>query len=240
MNVTKRELIYTGKARSIYSTDDPDIMILHNRDDLTAGNAAKKGGFAGKGSINNKISGTIFRHLEKMGIATHYINDFSENEVLVKRVDIIPLEVVVRNAAAGSFSAKYGVSPGTPLKMPLVEFFYKNDELGDPMLSASHIEVLDLATSAQVEEITKIAKNVNKILTEFFDKIDLFLIDFKIELGICKEGTILLADEISPDTCRLWDKKTNKSLDKDVFRKDLGDVSEAYKEVLRRMENGRI
>jgi len=240
MNIEKRELIYTGKARSIYATNDPQMMILHNRDDLTAGNAAKKGGFEGKGDINNKISGIIFRHLEEKGIATHYIKDFSENEVLVKKVDIIALEVVVRNAAAGSFSAKYGIAEGTALKTPLVEFFYKNDELGDPMISASHIDILNLATFEQIERITKIAKDVNKILTEFFDKIDLFLIDFKIELGIDAEGSLLLADEISPDTCRLWDLKTKESLDKDVFRKDLGDVGKAYREVLRRMENVRI
>ncbi|MDR1913913.1 MAG: phosphoribosylaminoimidazolesuccinocarboxamide synthase [Clostridiales bacterium] len=231
----KRELLYSGKAKEIYSTDEPCLVIMKYLDDLTALNGAKHGSFADKGHLNRQISDKIFVYLERRGIKTHYVKTINSQEVLVKKVSIIPLEVIVRNIAAGSFSKKYGVPEGTPLACSVLEFSYKNDELGDPMLSESHALALGLATKRQIETISKVALLINDELKALFDNINLRLIDFKIEFGIDNDGNILLADEISPDSCRLWDKDTDKKLDKDRFRLDLGDVEAAYRDVASRL-----
>ncbi|MBO8433781.1 MAG: phosphoribosylaminoimidazolesuccinocarboxamide synthase [Tyzzerella sp.] len=230
----KLDMLYEGKAKKVYKTDNEDQYIVDYKDDATAFNGEKKGTISGKGVINNKMTNLIFKYLNENGINTHLIKELSDRETLVKKVEIVPLEVIVRNIAAGSFSAKYGVPEGTELKNPIVEFSYKNDSLNDPMINNSQIQAIGIATAEELEEITESVKKVNELLQKFFLECNIILVDFKVEYGRSKEG-IILADEISPDTCRLWDAETREKLDKDRFRRDLGGVEEAYEEVWRRI-----
>ena len=230
----KLDMLYEGKAKKVYRTDDEDLYIVDYKDDATAFNGAKKGTISGKGVINNKMTNLVFKYLNENGVKTHLVEELSDRETLVKKVEIVPLEVIVRNIAAGSFSAKYGVHDGTDLNNPIVEFSYKNDALNDPMINNSQIEAIGIATAEEIEEITESVKKVNELLQKFFLECNIILVDFKVEYGRCKEG-IILADEISPDTCRLWDKDTREKLDKDRFRRDLGGVEDAYNEVWRRI-----
>ena len=226
--------LYEGKAKKVYTTEDKDILVVSYKDSATAFNGEKKGIIAGKGEIKNRMSNYLFQVLEKEGIPTHYIKELNGRETAVKRVEIVPLEVIVRNVAAGSFSKRLGVAEGTLLAEPTIEFSYKNDALGDPFINDSYAKALKIATKEEIETITNYAFKVNEILKEVFLKCNLKLIDFKIEFGRF-HGDIILADEISPDTCRLWDVKTNEKLDKDRFRRDLGNVEEAYQEVFKRL-----
>ena len=230
----KREQLYEGKAKKVFATDDKDVVLVSYKDDATAFNGLKKGQISGKGVINNRCTNLIFQMLEKHGIKTHYIKEVSPTDTFVKKVQIVPLEVIVRNVAAGSFSKRYGVPEGTPLKSTGFEFSYKNDDLGDPMINDFYALAMGLATKEEIETIRSMAFKVNELLTEFFKGIGLDLIDFKLEFGRFN-GEIILADEISPDTCRLWDVNTHEKLDKDRFRRDLGGVEEAYEEVMRRL-----
>ena len=226
--------LYEGKAKKVYLTDDPDVLIVDYKDDATAFNGEKKGTIVGKGAINNRMSNYLFKQLEKEGIPTHLIEELSDRETAVKKVSIVPLEVIVRNVSAGSFSKRLGVPEGTEFTEPTIEFSYKNDELGDPMINEYFARALNLASWDEIETIKKYAFKINEVLKEFFLAAELRLIDFKIEFGRY-HGTIILADEISPDTCRLWDVHTNEKLDKDRFRRDLGNVEEAYQEVMKRI-----
>ncbi len=235
--MTKKELLYEGKAKKVYSTEDPDLCIFEYKDDATAFNGIKKGSFEGKGEINNQMANFIFRLLEKRGIRTHMVEELSKRETLVKKVDIIPLEVIVRNIAAGSFSKRYGVEEGTPFAEPTLEYSYKNDELGDPLINDSHALALGIVSKDDLKAIADIAYAVNDALKEIFAKVGIKLVDFKIEVGKTSDGEIVLADEISPDTCRLWDAETNKKLDKDRFRRDLGEFAEVYHEVWARLKD---
>ncbi|MBI5149696.1 MAG: phosphoribosylaminoimidazolesuccinocarboxamide synthase [Candidatus Omnitrophica bacterium] len=230
----KGNKLYEGKAKIIYATENPDLIIQYFKDDATAFNAAKKGTIAGKGVMNNKISTKIFEFLAAKGVPTHFEKNLSDREMLVKKVEIVPLEVIVRNRAAGSLSRLLGLKEGTALASTVLEFCYKRDDLGDPLINESHILALNLATAEEVETIRKYTLMVNELLSKFFANLGLELIDFKLEFGRCK-GKIILADEISPDTCRLWEVGTGKKLDKDRFRHDLGDIEEAYQEVLNRV-----
>ncbi len=232
----KLEQLYEGKAKKVFKTDDPKLYIVSYKDDATAFNGEKKGTIASKGIVNNTMSAIIFEMLESKGIPTHLVKLLNDRETLVKAVKIVPLEVIVRNVAAGSFSKRYGVEEGRPLSKPCLEFSYKNDDLGDPLINDDHIIALNLATEEELAVIRDYALRINEALKEFFLEIGLKLIDYKIEFGIC-DGKIILADEISPDTCRLWDVKTNKKMDKDRFRRDLGDVEETYQEVLNRIKS---
>ncbi len=233
----KKELLYEGKAKKVYATDDPNLCIFEYKDDATAFNGIKKGSFEGKGEINNQMANFIFRLLEKKGIKSHLVEELSKRETLVKKVDIIPLEVIVRNIAAGSFSKRYGVEEGVVFKEPTLEFSYKNDELGDPLINSYHALALGIATREDIKKISDIAFGVNEGLKEIFKNIGIKLVDFKIEVGRTADGEIVLADEISPDTCRLWDAETNKKLDKDQFRRDLGEFAEVYHEVWARLND---
>ena len=226
--------LYEGKAKKVYLTDDPDVLIVDYKDDATAFNGEKKGTIVGKGAINNRMSNYLFKQLEKEGIPTHLIEEISDRETAVKKVSIVPLEVIVRNVSAGSFSKRLGVPEGTEFTEPTIEFSYKNDELGDPLINEYFARALNLASWDEIETIKKYAFKINEVLKEFFLAAELRLIDFKIEFGRY-HGTIILADEISPDTCRLWDVHTNEKLDKDRFRRDLGNVEEAYQEVMKRI-----
>lgn len=232
----KLEQLYEGKAKKVFKTDDPALYIVDYKDDATAFNGEKKGTIASKGVVNNTMSAIIFEMLEKKGIPTHLVKLLSDRETLVKAVTIFPLEVIIRNVAAGSFSKRYGVEEGKPFAKPCLEFSYKNDALGDPLINDDHIVALELASEEQLATIRAYAFKINEALKEFFLEIGLKLIDFKIEFGLC-DGQIVLADEISPDTCRLWDVKTNEKMDKDRFRRDLGNVEETYQEVLNRVKN---
>ena len=233
----KGALLYEGKAKKVFETDDPDILIVDYKDDATAFNGQKKGSIAGKGEINNRMSNHLFMHLEKALIKTHFIKEISKRETAVKRVKILPLEVIVRNFAAGSFSKRYGIEEGTRFDSPTVEFSYKNDALNDPLLNDSHAVAMKLATNDEIEKVRSIALMINDELVKYFDSLGLTLADFKLEFG--RYGSeIILADEISPDTCRLWDKKTGEKLDKDRFRQELGNVEEAYREVFKRLGLG--
>ena len=233
----KKELLYEGKAKKVYSTDDPNLCIFEYKDDATAFNGIKKGSFEGKGEINNQMANFIFRLLEKKGIKSHLVEELSKRETLVKKVDIIPLEVIVRNIAAGSFSKRYGVEEGVVFAEPTLEFSYKNDELGDPLINSYHALALGIATREDIKKISDIAFGVNEALKEIFKNIGIKLVDFKIEVGRTADGEIVLADEIIPDTCRLWDAETNKKLDKDQFRRDLGEFAEVYHEVWARLND---
>jgi phosphoribosylaminoimidazole-succinocarboxamide synthase len=230
----KLEQIYEGKAKKVFATDNPDIVIVDYKDDATAFNGLKKGTIAGKGVVNNKVSNHFFRLLEQKGIPTHYIEQLSDRETAVKRVHILPIEVIVRNRAAGSFSKRMGVEEGTELACPILEFSYKNDELGDPFINSYYVRALNLATDAEMEKVKEYSFRINEILRAYLDGFGIELIDFKLEFGRY-QGEVVLADEISPDTCRFWDKATGKKLDKDRFRRDLGDVEEAYQEIIGRL-----
>ena len=230
----KTEQLYEGKAKKVFRTDDPEYVIVDYKDDATAFNGLKKGTIVGKGVVNNKVSNHMFQMLEEKGIPTHFVKEISERETIVKSVKIVPVEVIVRNIAAGSFSKRFGVAEGTELANPTVEYSYKNDELGDPMINTSQALALRLGTAEQIETIRKMALRVNELLSEYFLKRDLILVDYKLEFGLFN-GEVILADEISPDTCRLWDVHTREKLDKDRFRRDLGGVEDAYSEVYHRM-----
>ncbi len=231
----KLEMLYEGKAKKVYKTDDPKLYIVDYKDDATAFNGLKKGQISGKGVVNNTMANIIFKMLEEKGIPTHLVDQLSERETLVKAVKILPLEVIIRNVSAGSFSKRYGVEEGIVFKRPVLEFSYKNDDLGDPLINDDHILALELSTEEQLAEVKKYAYAVNEALKEFFLERDLKLVDFKIEFGLF-EGKVILADEISPDTCRLWDVNTNEKMDKDRFRRDLGNVEETYQEVFGRVQ----
>lgn len=232
--MNKLEQLYEGKAKKVFMTEDPDVVIVDYKDDATAFNGEKKGTIVGKGVINNRMTNYIFKVLEKEGVPTHLIEELSDRETAVKKVEIVPLEVIIRNVAAGSFSKRLGVEEGTKLLAPTLEFSYKNDDLGDPLINDYFAIALGLSTREEIETITKYAFKVNEVLKSFFADAGIELIDFKIEFGRYK-GEIVLADEISPDTCRLWDIKTRKKLDKDRFRRDMGNVEDAYEEVFRRI-----
>ncbi len=230
----KQEQIYEGKAKKVYATDDPKIVIVDYKDDATAFNGLKKGTIAGKGVVNNKVSNHFFRLLEIEGIPTHYVEQLSERETAVRHVEILPVEVIVRNRAAGSFSKRMGVAEGTSLACPILEYSYKNDELGDPFINSYYIRALNLASDEEMEQVKSYSFRINDILKAYLDGFGIELIDFKLEFGRF-DGRVILADEISPDTCRFWDKSTGRKLDKDRFRRDLGDVEEAYREIIRRL-----
>lgn len=230
----KLEQLYEGKAKKVFATDDPDIVIVDYKDDATAFNGLKKGTIAGKGVINNKMSNMMFRIMEQHGIPTHFVEELSDRETAVKKVKIVPLEVIIRNTAAGSFSKRYGVPEGTKLPVTVLEFSYKNDELGDPLINDSQALAMELATPEEIQTIKNMALKVNEVMKEFFKTLNINLIDFKLEFGRFK-GQIILADEISPDTCRFWDMTTGEKLDKDRFRRDMGGVEDAYKEVFARL-----
>ncbi len=230
----KREKLYEGKAKVIYTTDDPDTLIMHFKDEATAFDAKKKGVIKNKGVINNRISSRLFKFLEEKGIKTHFVSELTEREMAVKRLDIIPVEVIVRNFTAGSISKRLGVEEGIELKTPVVEFCYKSDELGDPFINASIIKAFGFANQDEVRRMEETSLKVNKLLSKFFDERGIILVDFKLEFGRHK-GTLLLGDEITPDGCRLWDKETKEKLDKDRFRRDLGKIEEAYEEVLNKV-----
>jgi len=231
----KGALLYEGKAKRIYGTNDPELLWIEYKDSATAFDGKKKAEIEGKGRLNNLISSIIFTKLQERGIDSHFVRQLSETEQLVKKVEIIPLETVVRNYAAGSISKRLRIPEGEKLRRPIVEFYYKSDALGDPLLTEDHIEILDLASQEEVELLKTKALEVNKVLTELFAELGVKLIDFKLEFGRDSQGNVLLADEISPDTCRLWDMETNEKLDKDVFRRDLGSLTEAYEAILQRL-----
>ena len=230
----KKELLYEGKAKKVYTTENPDVLIVDYKDDATAFNGVKKGTIVGKGVVNNRMTNHIFKMLEEKGIPTHFIEELSDRETAVKKVEIVPLEVIVRNVAAGSFSMKLGIKEGFRLLSPTLEFSYKNDELGDPMINDYYAVAIGAATREEIDKITELVFKINEILVDYFKSIKVDLIDFKVEFGRYK-GQIILADEISPDTCRFWDSETHEKLDKDRFRRDLGHVEEAYEEIYRRI-----
>ena len=230
----KLNQLYEGKAKKVFETDDPDILIVDYKDDATAFNGVKKGTIVGKGVINNRMTNHVFQLLEKEGVPTHFVEELSDRETAVKRVEIVPLEVIIRNVAAGSFSKKLGIEEGFRLLSPTLEFSYKNDELGDPMINDYYAVAIGAATREEIDKITELVFKINEILVDYFKSIKVDLIDFKVEFGRYK-GQIILADEISPDTCRFWDSETHEKLDKDRFRRDLGHVEEAYEEIYRRI-----
>ena len=232
----KLQQLYEGKAKKVFATDDPELLIVEYKDDATAFNGLKKGTIQGKGVINNQMSNRLMAKLETAGVPTHYVKELNQRETLVKKVQIVPLEVIIRNIAAGSFSKRYGVEEGVVFEQPTIEFSYKNDELGDPLINTYHALALKLATPEEIETIKKYAFQVNDFLRSFWKACGVTLVDFKLEFGRLSDGTIVLADEISPDTCRLWDSKTGEKLDKDRFRRDLGGVEEAYAEIMNRLE----
>ena len=231
----KREQLYEGKAKKVFATDDPEKVVVSYKDDATAFNGEKKGTIAGKGVISNKMTNHLMQRLEQAGVPTHYVEQLSDTDTVVKKVSIVPLEVIIRNISAGSFAKRYGVEEGIVFDAPTVEFSYKNDDLGDPLLNDTHALALKLATKEEIQQIKDYAFRVNELLKGFMKEIGIDLVDFKLEFGRLSDGTIVLADEISPDTCRLWDEKTHEKLDKDRFRRDLGGVEDAYQEVMRRL-----
>ena len=232
--MVKTEQLYEGKAKKVFKTDVADVVIVDYKDDATAFNGLKKGTIAGKGIVNNKMSNHMFKLIEKAGIETHYIEELSARETAVKAVEIVPVEVIVRNIAAGSLAKRLGLEEGTPLKSTVLEYSYKNDELGDPMINVSHAVAIGIATKAELDAIGAMAYKINEIMVDYFKSVNVILVDFKIEFGRYK-GRIILADEISPDTCRFWDADTKEKLDKDRFRRDMGDVEEAYIEMSKRL-----
>jgi phosphoribosylaminoimidazole-succinocarboxamide synthase len=236
----KGSILYEGKAKRIYTTVEEEVVWVEYKNSATAFNGEKKTDIEGKGILNNNITSLLFSKLQEQGIESHFMEKISDHEQLVKRVDIIPLEVVVRNVAAGSLSKRIGLEEGTPLKQTIVEFYYKNDDLGDPLLTDEHIDLLQLATQDERQELKQKALQVNDFLKTLFDDIGVRLIDFKLEFGKDSEGHILLGDEISPDTCRLWDKETNQKLDKDVFRRDLGSLTDVYQIILERLGGSKL
>ena len=232
----KKEQLYEGKAKKVFATEDPQLLIVQYKDDATAFNGLKKGTIVGKGIINNQMSNRLMAMLESEGVPTHFVQELSQRETLVKKVSIVPLEVIVRNIAAGSFSKRYGVNEGVVFDQPTIEFSYKNDELGDPLLNTKHALALKVATPEEIETIERYSLKINEVLKSCWLSCGVILVDFKLEFGRLADGTIVLADEISPDTCRLWDSKTHEKLDKDRFRRDLGGVEEAYAEIMKRLE----
>ena len=233
----KKEQLYEGKAKRVYCTEDPELLIVSYKDDATAFNGLKKGTISGKGVINNQMSNLLMQKLEKAGVPTHFVEELSERETVVKKVSIVPLEVIIRNIAAGSFSKRYGVAEGQVFDAPTIEFSYKNDDLGDPLINDYHAIAMKLATPEEIETIKKYAFAVNEYLKGFWSSCGVTLVDFKLEFGKLSDGTIVLADEISPDTCRLWDSETGEKLDKDRFRRDMGGVEDAYAEVMKRLSD---
>ena len=231
----KGAMIYEGKAKKVYQTADENLYIVSYKDDATAFNGLKKGTITGKGVINNQMSNFLMQMLEKGGVPTHFVEELNERETLVKKVSIVPLEVIIRNISAGSFAKRYGVEEGIVFDAPTIEFSYKNDELGDPLFNSYHAVALKLATWEEIETIKTMAFKINELLKAYFKKLNIELVDFKVEFGRLSDGTIVLADEISPDTCRLWDSETHEKLDKDRFRRDMGGVEEAYHEVMHRL-----
>ena len=231
----KLEQLYEGKAKKVFATDDPNLVIVDYKDDATAFNGEKKGTIVGKGVINNKMTNHLMRRLEAAGVPTHFVEQLSDRDTVVKKVSIVPLEVIIRNISAGSFAKRFGVEEGIVFDQPTIEFSYKNDELGDPLMNSYHALALKLATQEEIDTIKKYAFAVNDLLKGFMKEIGIDLVDFKLEFGKTADGTIVLADEISPDTCRLWDEKTHEKLDKDRFRRDMGGVEDAYQEVMRRL-----
>lgn len=231
----KKEQLYEGKAKKVFATDDANLVIVDYKDDATAFNGEKKGTIAGKGAINNVMSNHMFQLLEKQGVPTHFVEQLSDRETVVKKVSIVPLEVIIRNISAGSFAKRYGVEEGIVFEQPTVEFSYKDDDLGDPLINDYHALALKLATREEIEQIKSMAFKVNEVMKEYFDTLNVILVDFKLEFGKTADGKIVLADEISPDTCRLWDKDTKEKLDKDRFRRDMGGVEDAYNEIMRRV-----
>ena len=232
----KLEQLYEGKAKKVFATDDPQLLIVECKDDATAFNGQKKGTIQGKGVINNQMSNIIMQYLAGHGVPTHFVEELSPRETLVKRVEIVPLEVIVRNISAGSFAQRYGVEEGIVFDSPTLEFSYKNDDLGDPLINSYHALALKLATADEVDAIARYAFKVNELMRDFWARRGVTLVDFKLEFGRTADGTIILADEISPDTCRFWDSKTGEKLDKDRFRRDLGGVEEAYADVMGRLQ----
>ena len=236
----KKNMLYEGKAKKVFETENPEVLIVSYKDDATAFNGLKKGSIAGKGVINNQMSNLLMQGLEKKGVPTHFVEELSERETAVKRVRILPLEVIIRNISAGSFSKRYGVEEGIVFDQPTIEFSYKNDELGDPLLNDDHAIALKLCTREELETVKKYAFIVNDFLKDVWKTCGVTLVDFKIEFGKLSDGTIVLADEISPDTCRLWDSETGEKLDKDRFRRDMGGVEEAYIEVMKRLRQASL
>lgn len=230
-----KEQLYEGKAKKVFATDDENLCIVSYKDDATAFNGVKKGTIVGKGVVNNRMSNFMFQMLEKEGIKTHYVKELNDRETLVKKVKIVPLEVIARNIIAGSLSKRLGIEEGVELKKPVLEFCYKNDDLGDPILNNYHIFAIEIATEEELEKISSMALKINELLIAYFKTVNVRLVDFKLEFGITTDGELVLADEISPDTCRLWDSETNEKLDKDRFRRDLGGVEEAYAEMMKRL-----
>ena len=235
MKIEKLNQLYEGKAKKVFETSDPELLIVDYKDDATAFNGLKKGTIESKGIINNKVSNFLMKMLEEHGIPTHLVEEISDRETIVKRVKIVPLEVIVRNIAAGSLSKRLGLPEGTKLKKTVIEYCYKNDDLGDPMVNEYHIAAMGWATEEEVKLIAGYSLKINKLLSKFLKQSNIELIDFKLEFGKTSDGTIVLADEISPDTCRFWDSKTHEKLDKDRFRRDLGGVEDAYQEILKRL-----
>lgn len=231
----KKEQLYEGKAKKVFATDDANLVIVDYKDDATAFNGLKKGTIAGKGVVNNKMSNYLMQLLEKNGVPTHFVEELSDRETLVKKVKIVPLEVIIRNRAAGSICKRLGLEEGMDFTAPSLEFSYKDDELGDPLINSYHAISCGFATKEDVDTITEMAFKINEVLKEYFKSIGVELIDFKLEFGKTADGTIVLADEISPDTCRFWDIETHEKLDKDRFRRDMGNVEEAYAEVFKRL-----
>ena len=235
MSYEKLEQLYEGKAKKVFATSDPNVVIVSYKDDATAFNGLKKGTITGKGAINNRMTNNLMRRLEEKGVPTHYVEELSDRETAVKKVSIVPLEVIIRNISAGSFAKRYGVEEGIVFDQPTIEFSYKNDALGDPLLNTYHALALKLATAEEIETIKNDAFAVNEVLKAFWADCGVTLVDFKLEFGKVADGSIVLADEISPDTCRLWDAKTHEKLDKDRFRRDLGGVEDAYAEIMKRL-----
>ena len=234
MNYEVKEQLYEGKAKQVFATNDPEIVMVHYKDDATAGDGEKKGTIRDKGIVNNKLSNALMQKLEKEGIPTHYVQEVNDRDTFVKKVEIVPLEVIVRNVAAGHFSLRMGVPEGKVFKTPILEYSYKNDDLGDPFINSYYALGLGLATQEEIDTISKYAFKVNEFMLGFFKKLNIDLIDFKIEFGRY-HGQIILADEISPDTCRFWDSTTHEKLDKDRFRRDMGGVEDAYQEIMHRI-----
>lgn len=232
----KREQLYEGKAKKVFATDDKDLVIVSYKDDATAFNGLKKGTISGKGVVNNMMSNMLMKLLEEKGVPTHFVEEISERDTIVKKVSIVPLEVIIRNISAGSFAKRCGVDEGIVFDEPTIEFSYKNDDLGDPLINSYHALALKLATKEEIETIKTMAFTINSVLKEYFASINVTLVDFKLEFGKTSDGTIVLADEISPDTCRFWDSTTGEKLDKDRFRRDMGGVEGAYQEMMRRIK----
>ncbi|ADE57285.1 MULTISPECIES: phosphoribosylaminoimidazolesuccinocarboxamide synthase [Aminobacterium] len=233
--MVKKELLYEGKAKKMYKTDDPNMIIVEYKNDLTAFNALKKDSIEGKGSLNNAISASLFEYMNENGIPNHFIQKIDDTHQIVKKVRILPVEVVVRNITTGTLCKRLGIEENIRLPRPLIEFYYKNDQLGDPLILEDHAELFGWATKEQISFMKETSLKVNTLMSAYFDTLNIILVDFKLEFGVDANGTILLADEMSPDTCRFWDKTTMKKLDKDRFRKDLGDVLGAYREIWRRI-----